>query len=42
MENAGRAQIMPGYKLFIGNKCPGFYPDKYGTYVVCGKEKNNH
>ena len=29
---------MPGYKLFVGNKCPGFYLDKYGTYVVCGKE----
>ena len=30
---------MPGYKLFVVNKCPGFYSDKYRTYVVCGKEK---
>ena len=24
---------MPGQKLFIGNKHPGFYMDKYGIYI---------
>ena len=26
---------MPGQELFIGNKHPGFYTDKYGTCNSC-------
>ena len=25
---------MPGQKLFIGNKRPDFYTDKYGSYLT--------
>ena len=25
---------MPGYKSLIGNKRPGFYSDKYGSYIA--------